>query len=110
MKRCEAILPSFAPYSSFDAGSFSMWQSMQVFFSTLSIRPMPLPVHAELRQNPGSSRPERWTGMFMSGEMKPRWQLTHSSVSTFVVTCALCFATEIASPSVGASSGACDHT
>src|SRR6185503_18349065 len=88
----------------------SMWQSMQVFFSTLSMRPMPLPVYAELRQKPGSSRPERCTGTFMSADKNPRWQPTHSSVSTFVVTCALCFAIEMASPISGASIGACDHT
>ena len=113
--RCDAIVfapgSPFAPYSSAEAGSRSMWQSMQSFFSTLSTRPMPLPFHAELRHMPGSSRPLRCTGMPMSGDRKPRWQPTHSSVPiAFTVTWALWRATEAGSESVGASIGVRDHT
>ena len=53
-----------------DAGSRSMWQSMQVFCSTLSTRAMPLPVHAELRHMPGSSRPDRCTGIAHVGRQE----------------------------------------
>ena len=104
--------PCFAPSSLSEAGSRSMWQSMQVRFSTLSIRAMPLPVYALLRHMPGSSSPDRCTGIAMSFEMKPRWHPTHSSVpslSSGTRTCCLCAATERASPSTGASIGVRDH-
>jgi hypothetical protein len=99
-----------APASPADAGSRSMWQSMQVFWSTLSTRAMPLPVHAEPRHAPGSSSPDRWTGMPMSADKKPRWQPTHSSVPTRATeVCALWRAIDAASPRLGASIGARDH-
>ena len=76
-------------------------------------RAIPLPVHALLRHMPGSSRPDRCTGIPspISGDKNPRWQLTHSSVpSDVTLTCALCFAIDGASPRVGASIGSRDHT
>ena len=106
-KRCEATVPPCAATSSAPAVSGSMWQSMQVFFSTLSTRPAPLPVYAELRQKVGSSMPDMWTGTSTSGLRKPRWQPTHSSEpSSSTVACSRCACTDAGSSTSGVPIGA----
>ncbi len=70
--RWDFTVPPWAEASSAPAASRAMWQSMQVLVSTLSTRPAPLPVHAELRHAVGSSMPEMCTGRPRSGDRKPR--------------------------------------